>query len=198
LAKAGLVTLAIQYRPVVSQYYVTDVEDITAALDYLETRPFVASSRMGVVGHSRGGVAALNAARRTERLRAIVAISPVTDHVHLVRGLRNFAPSRYEVMVAARGGTPEEIPDYYLAISPLHHAGEIKAPVLLIHGTADLITPHEHSLWMLDALKKAGNERSAIQLVQGAGHFFEQTYTGYAFDKVSAYASSWLTKHLTE
>lgn len=198
LAKAGFVTLAIQYRPVVTRYYMTDVEDIAAALDFLETLPFVAPSWLSIVGHSRGGVAALNAARQTDRLRAVVAISPVTDHFHLVRGLRNFAPSRYEIMVAARGGTPEEIPDYYRAISPFHHADEIKAPVLLIHGTSDLITPHEHSLWMLDALKKAGNQKSAIQLVQGAGHFFEQTYSGYAFEKVSAYASSWLMEHLTE
>jgi dipeptidyl aminopeptidase/acylaminoacyl peptidase len=196
LAKAGFVTLAIQYRPIPTQYYLTDVEDIQSALQYLENRDFVAASQLGVVGHSRGGLAALNSARQQSRIRTLVAISPVTDHAHLVRGLRQFAPSRYELMVAARGGTPEEIPKYYREISPLHHADQIHVPVLLIHGTNDLITPHEHSLWMLEALQKVGNQKSSLQLIQGAGHFFEQTYSGYAFDKVAELTVSWLRENL--
>jgi dipeptidyl aminopeptidase/acylaminoacyl peptidase len=196
IAEAGFVTLAIQYRPIATQYYLTDAEDIAAALDYLEGLPSVSSSRLGVVGHSRGAIAALNALRGADRIKTVVALSPVTDNVHLVRGLRGFAPSRYELMVAARGGTPEEIPDYYKEISPIHHAAEMRAPVFFIHGTNDLITPHEHSLWMLEALRKAGNDRSNVHLVQGVGHFFERTYTGYAFEEISTLVVSWLLETL--
>ena len=196
LAEAGFVTLAIQYRPIQTQYYFTDVEDVLSALEFLRALNFVAPFQLGVVGHSRGGIAALNAARKADSVKAIVALSPVTDHLHLVKGLREFAPSRYELMVAARGGTPEEIPDYYLKISPRYHADQIRIPVLLIHGTSDLITPHEHSVWMLEALKKAGNERTSLELIQGAGHFFEQTYHGYAFEKVAGLAVTWMQEHL--
>jgi dipeptidyl aminopeptidase/acylaminoacyl peptidase len=96
-------------------------------------------------------------------VRSTVALSPPTDHVRYVRGLREYSPSRYAEMVKSHGGTPEEAAEYYREISPVTHAARIKTPVLLIHGTLDLIAPHDHSQWMYEALVKAGNPRAKLR-----------------------------------
>jgi cephalosporin-C deacetylase-like acetyl esterase len=66
----------------------------------------VDGARIGIVGHSRGGMASLLAAASDMRIRSTVALSATTDHLRYVRGLREYAPSRYAETVKAHGGTP--------------------------------------------------------------------------------------------
>ena len=63
--------------------------------------------------HSRGGMASLLAAAHDPRVHSTVALSPPTDHVRYVRGLREYSPSRYAEMVKSHGGSPEEAAEYY-------------------------------------------------------------------------------------
>jgi uncharacterized protein len=61
-----------------------EADDVIAALDYLKTRPDVDPERIGALGLSLGGQAALLAAAREERLRAVIAEGPgatcLADH----------------------------------------------------------------------------------------------------------------------
>ncbi len=128
-------------------------------------------------------------------MRSTVALSPPTDIVRLVRGLGEYAPSRYAVLLKGYGGvTPEQDPQFYRAISAVNYAGQIKTPVLLIHGTDDLLAPPDHSQWMYDALVKAGNPRVKIELLPGLGHAFEEGFLGYRFDKVVELVSQWFAE----
>ena len=152
--------------------------------------------RIGIIGHSRGGMASLLAAANDARVRSTVALSPPTDHVRYVRGLREYSPSRYAEMVKSHGGTPEEAAEYYREISAVTYADRIKTPVLLVHGTSDLVAPHDHSQWMYEALVKAGNPRAKLELLRGVGHFFEQAFGGYRYDRVVELTTSWFAETL--
>jgi dipeptidyl aminopeptidase/acylaminoacyl peptidase len=76
------------------------------------------------------------------------------------------------------------------------HAERIKTPVLLVHGTLDLVAPHDHSQWMYEALVKAGHPRAKLELLRGAGHFFEVGFSGYRHDRVVELTTNWFAETL--
>jgi len=196
LADRGYVVLAQQYRDGDVRYYGRDAEDIRNAISYLQKLPGVEPGRIGIIGHSRGGMGSLLAAATDPRVRSTVALSAPTDHLRYVRGLREYAPSRYAEMVKSHAGTPEEAADYYREISAVTYADQIKTPVLLVHGTLDLVAPHDHSQWMYEALVKAGNQRAKLELLRGVGHFFEAGFGGYRHERVVELAASWFADTL--
>ena len=56
----------------------------------------------------------------------------------------------------SRIGTPEEHPDVYAKAAPMSHVDQIKHPLLVLHGTADVNVPFIHSVLLMDHLLKAG------------------------------------------
>ena len=55
------------------------VEDVRSAASFLESSPSIAADRIGVAGMSMGGGVACIAAALDRRLKAVVALAPVTD-----------------------------------------------------------------------------------------------------------------------
>lgn len=196
LAARGYVVVAQRFRDGAVRYQVRDVEDVSAAVTFAAGLAEADASRIGVVGHSRGGSASLRAAAIDARVRSTVALSPPIDIARYVRTLRDYAPTRYELMVAGYGGTPNDDPDYYRAIAPLTYADRITTPVLLIHGEADMVAPPEHSRWMYEALRKCGNVRARLELLPGLGHFFEEGGSGYRVDRVVELTCDWFDETL--
>jgi len=49
---------------------------------------------------------------------------------------------------------------------------------------------------MYGALKVAGNREARIEVIVGAGHFFERGMRGYLFDEVLGHAAAWFDKTL--
>ena len=94
------------------------------------------------------------------------------------------------------GGTPEELPERYAMLRGLSYADRIRQPVLLIHGTLDINTPVEHTLWMEQALRAAGNQRVRVELIDRMGHFCEFTFQGYQFEHVADLAIKWFGETL--
>ena len=198
LAQRGYVVVAQRFRDGAVRYQLRDVEDVSAAITFATGLAEVDASRIGVVGHSRGGSASRRAAAIDVRVRSTVALSPPVDIARYVRTLRDYAPTRYELMVTGYGGTPDDGPDYYQAIAPLTYAGRIKTPVLLIHGLANMVAPPEHSQWMHEALRKSGNLRARLELLSGRGHFFEEGGGGYRVDKIVGLTVDWFDETLSE
>lgn len=196
LAGRGFVVLAQRYRDGDVRYYDRDAEDIGEAISVLAGRADVDGARIGLIGHSRGGMASLLATAADARVRATVALTAPTDHVRMVRGLETYAPSRHAEMIHSHAGGPGEAPDYYRAISAVNHAAKIKAPVLLVYGTLDLVCPLDHGIWMRDALAAAGNTGVRLEVIPGMGHFLEAGFGGYLFDKIVALAADWFAAAL--
>lgn len=188
LVDRGYMVLAIRYRGM--EFY-TDDDDALAAFDVLDSQ-LPRGARMGIVGHSRGGMTALRVAARDPRVRTVVSLAPPTDFTRYVRAMDVLSPLRYAGMVASMGGTPDELPERYRALSAISYAERIQVPVLLVCGTQDLHSPLDHSQWMLERLRAAGNTESRLEVLDGVGHFFERMYSGYVFDEVRALTGSWI------
>jgi len=197
LAQSGYAVMAIGYRGIPVRYYLKDVEDARNAITYLETVPYIDPSRIGIFGHSRGGMAALmTAASGDKRVRSVVAASAPTDHFKSVEE-KKFSAAHYPDRMRTREKPPDEDPDYYRSISAIYHASKMReVPIFLIHGAADFLCFVDHSLNMYGALKVAGNRQARIEVIPGAGHFFERGFDGYVFDEVTKLVVPWFDETL--
>lgn len=199
LAQKGYVVMAIGYRGIPVRYYLKDVEDARNAITYLESLPYVDRARIGIFGHSRGGMAALmSAASGDKRIKSVVSASAPTDHFKSVEE-KKLSAAHYPDRMRTRGTPPDEDPEYYRSISPIYHAGQMRdVPILLIHGAQDFLSFVDHSLNMYGALKVAGNRQAHIEVIVGAGHFYERGFGGNAYDEVVNLTTSWFDRFLRE
>lgn len=68
-------------------------DDLLGALDFFAVRPEVDPARIGVLGMSTGGVVAIGAAARDQRLRVVVTECPFGSHeVVMTRSVSRYAP----------------------------------------------------------------------------------------------------------
>jgi len=195
LAAAGYLALGITYR---AANPLDDPLDVALALAWLEREPGADRDRLATFGGSRGGVTALRVAAGDPRVRAVIALAPPADLTRYTRSVAAFAPARYAEQVEWMGGTPDEVPERYAAVRALDYADRIHQPVLLIHGTLDMVAPWDHSIWMEQALRAAGNARVRLELIPLMGHFLEMTTQGYQFDRVAGVIIDWLAPILNQ
>ena len=135
-------------------------DDIVRVVRHLGNEAWVLDGAVGLLGVSQGGQVALLAAARGAPVRAVAAWAPVTD-------LDEWrATTRYPGIVAYIDST---CGDDTRRRSPVDVAGQITAPVLLIHGTADTRVPKEQSELMSAALRRSGCEIEH-HLLPGIGH----------------------------
>ncbi len=141
----------------------TSIGDITAGARWLAAQGIGDPNRMAILGWSYGGYAALQAAATEPGLfKAVVAIAPVTDLQQAKDDFRNYTNASN---VADYIGTGPHVAEG----SPLRHAAEINAPVLLFHGDRDLNVNVIHSRRMDEALRGAG-KHSELTVFEGLEH----------------------------
>jgi dipeptidyl aminopeptidase/acylaminoacyl peptidase len=141
----------------------TSIGDVTASAKWLSSQGIADPKRTAIVGWSYGGYAALQSAATEPSLyKAVVAIAPVTDLAMLKEEFREF--TNYK-LVASEIGTGPHVSEG----SPLRHAADITAPVLLVHGTLDANVNYRHSKKMDDALRSAG-KRTELITFDGLDH----------------------------
>lgn len=125
------------------------MSDIRDSADWLVKEGLADPKRMAILGWSYGGYAALQSAAMDPRYRAVVAIAPVTDLERLRRDAESFRDQKIRDKEIGKG-------DQLIEGSPINHAADIHAPVLLVHGTLDGNVAFDHSKHMLAALRHAG------------------------------------------
>jgi dipeptidyl aminopeptidase/acylaminoacyl peptidase len=134
------------------------IADIDAGTDYLIAEGIADPAKICVVGWSYGGYAALmSAIEHSERYRCIVSIAGVTDPKALGATVLNFVGGRRTREFIGTDGDVRE------QGSPLERAGEIDAPVLLIHGAEDANVSFAQSLSLERALQRAGRDVELIE-----------------------------------
>lgn len=137
------------------------VGDVNDAGRWLVSEGITTPERLGIVGWSYGGYAALQSQVVDPALyQAVVAIAPVTDLELLVEEARDY--TNFGVVQRQVGSGP-----HVEAGSPAEHAAAFRAPVLLFHGTRDMNVGVFQSRRMNERLTQAGRP---VRLVEYADH----------------------------
>ncbi|MCC5996843.1 MAG: S9 family peptidase [Oceanicaulis sp.] len=143
--------------------------DITDGVRDLLGRGLADPDRVCAAGWSFGGYSALmQAILEPDMYRCVIAGAAPTDLPDMLDWMADDGGEALEYMERAMGD-PRTDMDRLIAFSPARRAGEIRAPVLLLHGRRDGIVPIEQSETMDAALTAAGAEHSFIPHNGGHG-----------------------------
>jgi dipeptidyl aminopeptidase/acylaminoacyl peptidase len=136
----------------------------SGAIDHVDT------TRIGLLGHSMGGLLALDAAVIAPgSSELVIALSaPASDFAELVGSLDATKVDGLQALLD-KVGTPSENPKYWADISPRSFFDRATEPLLLIHGGADKTTLPAWSKQTAAAWLATGNSSEAI-IIAGADH----------------------------
>ena len=149
-----------------------DAKDARMAWAYLRTLGFVDSARVGVWGLSYGGFFVLQAITQEPAwFRAAVDVAGVADYALY------YDDPYHGGWTTSRIGTPQEHPEVYAKASPMSHVDQIRNPLLILHGTADVNVPFIHSVLLMDHLLKAGKgDLVNFMVYPGEFHYFDRSF----------------------
>ena len=124
--------------------------DARAALAYLHSRKDINSEKIIFFGRSLGSAVAVELAVK-EKCRALILETPFTSIKEMGKKLYPFLP--VSLLLRTK----------YDSLSKI---GDIKVPVLIMHGDKDELVPIEHGR----ELYEAANEPKEFYTIPGAGH----------------------------
>jgi dipeptidyl aminopeptidase/acylaminoacyl peptidase len=147
-----------------------DLEDVVAAADYLKSLPYVDPERLAIWGGSYGGyMTFLATVKRPEPWKAAVAWVGITD----LNALYDSSMEHFKYYLRAQMGDPEENADLWGDRSAANFAANLKAKLLIVHGTNDPRCPIEQARLyrdkLLDAGKTLGEDFEYVELTE-EGH----------------------------
>jgi acetyl esterase/lipase len=204
LAARGYVVACVSYRLAPKYKFPAQIEDARTAVRYLRTNAKVYDidpAHIAAAGFSAGGHLSL--------LLGVVEKSPDLDgpfypdqsgSVQCV--VSYFGPTDLSLyaategledayMVPLLGKEVKTDPKLYKRASPIEYVSKSAPPVLMIHGTFDLVVPIIHSERMLKKLQDVGATAELI-VVPGEGHGF----TAPAMARTTEQAVRFLDTHL--
>jgi len=142
-------------------------DDVTDGAKALATMGWIDPARTCIVGWSYGGYSALiGGALTPEQYKCVVSVAGVSD----LKGMLTYekklrgADSRSYAYWLSVIGDPDTDSAAIDSVSPHRLASRYKAPVLLIHGSNDLVVPDRQSELMEDALKAAGKPVTYLRI----------------------------------
>jgi uncharacterized protein len=194
LARRGIATLRLDDRgingsdagpPNVTAADFAD--DIRAALAYLRARPEIAGAKLGLVGHSEGGIIAPMVAATDSSLRGIVLMAGTA-----YTGRRILAFQQRNAVEHATSLTPEERREalansaaatdslaarsawmaYFMDYDPLVTARKVKVPVLILQGATDQQVTPEQADTLAAGFRAGGNRNVTMRKFPDTDHLF--------------------------
>lgn len=168
-------------------------QDVYDGINWVVSEGLADGGRKCIVGHGYGGYVALTAAyQRPFEYQCVVSINGIADALAHA-GREGFIPANRQA-VARRLGSPYDADDRerLRQNSPVSHADNIAAPVLLIHGTHNARVPASQSRDFNEAAMRWGADVEYLEL-EGATHFLDDyTHRVAVFETLEGF----LRKHL--
>lgn len=174
-----------------------EVADAQAALDYLAAHPEV-DGRLGITGHSLGGLVAALVAARDPRVQALVTLSAVFDFPQLFQAWlssdelaawRQVGSYTVDPLVPGLELKMAFLEDLQ-AFAVAQEAAQVQAPALVVQGDADAEVPPAHGHLYL---KHLGSARKELHLLRGADHCYSRDED---LESVAAAAAAWFRRVL--
>ncbi|MEW5979091.1 MAG: prolyl oligopeptidase family serine peptidase [Acidobacteriota bacterium] len=171
-----------------------EVDDVIAAGKFLQTLSYVRKDKIAVTGDSRGAYITYCAVARPSPFKAAVAVAGFTDLVKQYEYEAEISP-HFQGMQKLMGGSPYTAADRFKDLSPVHFAGKINVPVLVLHGNNDRLVLPEHSWDMANKLFENQKEHDIIVLYspeEDTGHNIK----GKALEVAHQHMLNWFNKYL--
>jgi len=202
----GYFCASIEYRLSQEAVFPAQIEDCKCAIRFLRAQTVrfqVDAGRIGVWGPSAGGhLAALlgTTADRFElegrggwpyyssRVQAVCDWFGPTDLLQMDAGGSNTVHNAPDSPESQLIGAPiQERPDLAARASPITCVSGEEPPFLIMHGDADPLVPHQQSVRLYEALKRASAREVTLHILPGAGHGGPPFETPEALDLVAAF-----------
>jgi len=142
-----------------------DWRDVKAVTEYMKSRPFVDTKRMGVMGGSYGGYMTLWTIGHTNDFKAAISDRCVSN-LHSMAGSSDFVEVPDQYFPGNAWDKPEALWDS----SPLKHIGKVKTPTLLIHSEGDLRCNVEQAEQVFSALQVRGVASRFVRYPRSTSH----------------------------
>jgi dipeptidyl aminopeptidase/acylaminoacyl peptidase len=158
-----------------NNYGVWDLADVRACAAFLAAQDNVDASRLGIMGHSRGGMLAVRTLQEDpKRFKAAVDVAGLKDMVAFM-SYKTDARRRQIADDEHYGGKlPNQNLAAYIAVSPAFFVEQIETPILVLSTTGDKTVPYQlHNKRFLEALKAYGKSHES--------HLYENAYNGHSF-----------------
>lgn len=193
--KEGFVALVFDFRGVGKStgsfdYGIGEQQDVKCALNYIGSRPEVASNTIFVVGHSLGGAVSLYALRNETRVKGLVIWSTPKNHDYNVRkfiartrgklGLYGFLIlSRIDkIFNVSRLFTLEVygirlrqryVREKLMSLNECEAASKLhNIPLLIVIGEKDTVVGADEA----EEIYRAANEPKTLEIIKSADHIY--------------------------
>jgi len=157
--------------------------------------------RFVMAGDSAGGNLAINAAYAANEDRAesscggtvphvrlAIAGSPILDPVSTWNNRTVQGDSARSLLLNYVGGSPEQYPDRYRAISSFTYLSPTAPATLIINGAGDHVVPHQQSVDFVRDARAAGVDATLL-VIPFADHSFDLTFDSIGHQiKLSVFA----------
>jgi fermentation-respiration switch protein FrsA (DUF1100 family) len=168
-------------------------DDVRAALVWLRTRPEIDPARLGLVGHSEGGIIAPMVAAADARLRGIVLIAGTAsrglDIVHeqlryLITQDTSLSALRRDSLLRvalAEADSTYRTPgwkSFFATYDPLTTARRVRTPTLILQGETDRQVPVAEAAALARAMRAGGNRNVTVHTFPRLDHLMVEDASG--------------------
>ena len=167
--------------------------DIKAGLAWLRTRPEIDGNRLGLVGHSEGGLIAPIVASEDPKLKGIVLMAgPSQTGREILEFQNRYAiehnagikpESRDSAFKAALAGIDSVAKvnpwiKFFMEHDPRATAAKVKVPTLILQGATDQQVTAVQAEDLAKALRAGGNKDVTVKVFPNANHLFIEDPSG--------------------
>ncbi len=169
-----------------------DYRDIMAGVNYIISKGYVDTAKMGVTGGSYGGYLTDWIISQSQRFKAAVSMYGIFN---LITDWSNSNQPAFEIMWLGYHywDKPINMDNLYISRSPAFYTQQIITPTLILHGEDDVSTGLANSMEMYQALHAKGVPVKLV-VYPRAGHGLENEPNQY-LDTIHR-SVRWFTKYL--
>ena len=178
-------------------------DDIRAGVEFLRSRAEIDPRRIGLVGHSEGGIIAPMVATADSGIAAIVMMAGIvstgreiiTFQQHfVVDSMAHLLGQQREAALAQSARSTDSIEaanawwKFFLSYDGTAAAARVRAPVLIVHGAHDYQVPVSEAEKIAKAIRSGGNRDVTVKVFPATNHLFvDDAGVGFAYEKLPSY-----------